>query len=77
MRGTTRGNTMMVIAVTLASAGCSSTPRHSNTLMFGTSTRVALDVSQEPTGSVGFTLATNAMKRYGCHFSPTRTRAAI
>lgn len=56
MRGTTRGNTMMVIAVTLASAGCSSTPRHSNTLMFGTSTRVALDVSQEPTGSVGFTL---------------------
>lgn len=56
MRGTARGNTMMVIAVTLAGAGCSSTPRHSNTLMFGTSTRVALDVSQEPTGSLGFTL---------------------
>lgn len=36
-------------------AGCE-TPRHSNTLIFGTSTKFALDASQEPTGSLGLTL---------------------
>lgn len=37
-------------------AGCSSTPRHSNTLIFGTETKVALDASQDTTGGVGVTL---------------------
>lgn len=37
-------------------SGCSSAPRHSNTLIFGTSTKVALDVSQDTTGGVGVTL---------------------
>lgn len=36
-------------------AGCS-TPKHTNTLIFGTNTKVALDVSQDPTGSLGITL---------------------
>lgn len=33
-----------------------STPRHTNTLIFGTNTKFALDVSQEATGAVGVTL---------------------
>ncbi|TDM04911.1 MAG: hypothetical protein C4K60_20980 [Ideonella sp. MAG2] len=37
-------------------AACSSTPQHTNTLIFGTTTRVALDVSQEATGAMGVTL---------------------
>lgn len=36
--------------------GCESTPKHSNTLIFGTTTKFALDISQQPTGAVGFTL---------------------
>lgn len=36
-------------------AGCV-TPQHTNTLIFGTSTKFALDVSQDPTGVVGVTL---------------------
>jgi hypothetical protein len=36
--------------------GCESVPRHSNTLVFGTTTKFALDVSQDPTGALGVTL---------------------
>ena len=43
------------------------TPRHTNTLIFGTSTRVALDVSQDPTGAVGVTLG---YKRYEAVWMP-------
>ena len=39
----------------LITLGCA-TPKHTNTLIFGTSTRVAFDVSQDPTGAVGVTL---------------------
>ena len=35
--------------------GCD-TPRHSNTLIFGTTTKVAIDASQEPTGALGVTI---------------------
>jgi hypothetical protein len=42
-------------ACLLALAGCAA-PEHSNTLIFGTTTKVALDVSQDPTGAVGVTL---------------------
>lgn len=42
--------------VALSLLGCGSAPKHTNTLIFGTNTKVALDVSQEPTGSVGVTL---------------------
>ena len=38
-----------------ALAGCSA-PKHTNTLIFGTDTKVALDVSQDPTGALGITL---------------------
>lgn len=47
------------IAATLVVAsmlgGCS-TPQHTNTLIFGTSTRFAIDASQEPTGALGVTI---------------------
>lgn len=35
--------------------GCA-TPRHTNTLIFATNTKVAIDVSQDPTGALGVTL---------------------
>ena len=41
--------------VAVGLAGCAM-PRHSNTLVFGTTTLVALDVTQEPTGAMGVTL---------------------
>lgn len=31
-------------------------PNHSNTLVFGTTTKVAIDVAQEPTGALGVTI---------------------
>ena len=37
-------------------SGCSTTPQHTNVLIFGTNTKVALDVSQDPTSGVGVTL---------------------
>lgn len=43
------------LLVALMLAGCE-TPRHSNTLIFGTSTKVAIDASQEPTGALGVTI---------------------
>ncbi|MBQ0961534.1 hypothetical protein KAK06_21525 [Ideonella sp. 4Y11] len=45
----------LLVATTALLSACA-TPDHSNTMIFGTSTRVALDVSQEPTGSLGATL---------------------
>lgn len=54
----------VVSAVLLVSCA---TPRHTNTLIFGTSTRVALDVSQDATGAVGVTLG---YKRYEAVWMP-------
>jgi hypothetical protein len=45
-----------ILAVVLGTVACSSTPQHTNTLIFGTNTVVALDVSQLPTGNLGVTL---------------------
>jgi hypothetical protein len=36
--------------------GCSSTPQHTNVMVFGTNTKIALDVSQDATSGVGVTL---------------------
>lgn len=44
------------VAFAILTGGCSNTPRHSNTLIFGTDTKFALDVSQDTTGGVGVTL---------------------
>lgn len=41
--------------ISMLLVGCE-TPRHSNTLIFGTSTKVAIDASQEPSGALGLTL---------------------
>jgi hypothetical protein len=46
---------VMLITLSLAVAGCQ-TPRHSNTLIFGTHTKLALDVSAGTTGSPSVTL---------------------
>lgn len=45
----------ILAAMSLTLWGCA-TPKHTNTLIFGTSTRVAFDVSQDPTGALGVTL---------------------
>jgi hypothetical protein len=37
-------------------AGCGSTPTHTNTLIFGTNTKLALDVGADPTGISSITL---------------------
>lgn len=44
------------MACAIALAGCGSTPQHTNVLVFGTTTKVALDVSQDPTSGLGVTL---------------------
>lgn len=49
------GSLALATLALLPLAACD-TPRHSNTLIFGTTTKVALDVSQEPTGAMGITL---------------------
>lgn len=48
--------TTSALAVGLSLAGCSSTPQHTNVLIFGTNTKVALDVSQDATSGLGVTL---------------------
>lgn len=45
----------VLTGVLLTMWGCA-TPKHTNTLIFGTTTRVAFDVSQDPTGALGVTL---------------------
>jgi hypothetical protein len=47
---------LATFVVAFGTVSCSSTPQHSNTLIFGTNTVVALDVSQLPTGNMGITL---------------------
>lgn len=54
MRRTTVALTFIGVLL-LATTGCS-TPKHSNTLIFGTNTKIALDVSQDPVNGVGVTL---------------------
>lgn len=43
-------------AVTAFLMGCTSTPQHTNVLVFGTNTKVALDLSQDATSGIGITL---------------------
>lgn len=44
-----------IVYLSLGLLGCS-TPQHSNTLIFGTTTKVAIDASQEPAGAFGVTI---------------------
>lgn len=44
---------VLLMAACLALAGCTSTPRHTNTLIFGTNTVVGLNVAQESAASAG------------------------
>lgn len=45
-----------LIAVACLVAACGSTPRHTNTLIFGTNTKIAFDVGPDPTGVTSVTL---------------------
>lgn len=56
MRQRTLAKKMSFAALAMLINGCANTPRHSNTLIFGTDTKFALDVSQDTTGGVGVTL---------------------
>ena len=40
----------------IALLGCTSTPQHTNVLVFGTNTKFALDLSQDATSGIGITL---------------------
>jgi hypothetical protein len=42
--------------------GCTSTPQHTNVLVFGTNTKVALDLSQDATNGIGITLGYKRME---------------
>jgi hypothetical protein len=44
------------LAVVVGLSSCSSIPQHTNTLIFGSNTALALDFSQQLTGNYGFTL---------------------
>lgn len=46
---------LAVVLIAMLCASCSA-PKHTNTLIFGTTTRFAIDASQEPTGSLGITI---------------------
>lgn len=62
---------ILLAATTLAA--CDSMPKHTNTMVFGTSTKVALDVSQDPSGTVGITIG---YKRQEAVWMPLMPNAA-
>jgi len=43
-------STLAVAVAVLLAGGCGGTPKHTNTLIFGTNTKLALDVGADPTG---------------------------
>lgn len=47
---------LVVALAALSLSACTSMMDHSNTMVFATTTKTALDVSQDPTGSLGVTL---------------------
>jgi hypothetical protein len=49
-------------ALTTLLLGCTSTPQHTNVLVFGTNTKVALDLSQDATSGIGITLGYKRME---------------
>jgi len=56
MRRSLLARNCFYLLIPLTLAGCNSVPRHSNTLIFATNTKTALDVSQDPTGGMSLTL---------------------
>ena len=56
--------------------GCSSTPQHTNVLIFGTNTKVALNVSQDPTSGVGVTLGYKRQEAVWMPLLPNQVNAA-
>lgn len=51
-----RLTTLSLLPLVTLVAACGSMPEHSNTLVFATSTKTAIDISQEPSGALGLTL---------------------
>lgn len=56
--------------------GCTSTPQHTNVLIFGTNTKVALDVSQDPVSGVGVTLGYKRQEAVWMPLMPNRAASA-
>lgn len=56
--------------------GCSSTPQHTNVLVFGTNTKVALDVSQDATSGVGVTLGYKRQEAVWMPLLPNQAKTA-
>jgi len=67
---------MALSAVTLLSA-CDSTPRHTNVLMFGTNTKLALDVSQDPATGMGVSLGYKRQEAVWMPLLPNLTKEYV
>ena len=61
---------LIILGIFLVNIQACSLPKHSNTLMFGTNTKFALDVSADPTGIPSFTFG---YKRQEAVWMPLRT----
>ncbi len=46
----------LVFSVVITISACSSTPHHTNTLIFGTNTKFAIDIAADPTGTPSLTV---------------------
>ncbi len=55
--------------------GCSSTPQHTNVLVFGTNTKLALDLSQDATSGIGITLGYKRMEAVWMPLMPNQAGA--
>lgn len=66
-----------VAATALATflVGCTSTPQHTNVLVFGTNTKVALDLSQDATSGIGITLGYKRMEAVWMPLLPNQASA--
>lgn len=66
-----------VAATALATflVGCTSTPQHTNVLVFGTNTKVALDLSQDATSGIGITLGYKRMEAVWMPLLPNQAGA--
>lgn len=66
---------IVLLGAAISLVACTSTPRHTNVLVFGTNTKVALDVSQDATSGVGVTLGYKRMEAVWMPLLPNQESA--
>jgi hypothetical protein len=66
---------VIATAITAFLVGCTSTPQHTNVLVFGTNTKVALDLSQDATSGIGITLGYKRMEAVWMPLLPNQVNA--